>query len=192
MVALQDYMTFAEYLAWEAEQELKYEYVDGQVYAMTGGTLAHSAIAARLCAAIINRIAGKPCQVFSPDAKVCISELGPCFYPDVSVSCDRRDLSANQFLQHPCLIVEILSPSTEAYDRGKKFAQYRRIETLQEYVLVSSEAIAVEVYRRANSGKWEYIPYGPEDKLQLNSLDLNIPVADLYENVTLLADADAS
>jgi Putative restriction endonuclease len=100
-----------------------------------------------------------------------MSENGPFTYPDVSVSCDDRDRTAQQFIQFPCLMVEVLSPGTEAYDRGGKFAAYRRLESLQEYVLVGSETKTVEVSRRNPSGTWEFIPYAEGDEIHFTSVD---------------------
>ncbi|WP_017325130.1 Uma2 family endonuclease [Synechococcus sp. PCC 7336] len=192
MVAVKDSMSFAEYLEWEAQQDWKHEYIDGQVYAMAGGTLAHSLLASKLITALGVHLDGKPCQVFSPDAKVCISESGPCFYPDVSVTCHQQDLAASDYLQFPCLIVEILSPSTEKIDRGKKRLQYQRIATLQDYVLVSSETQRVEIYRRTNHNTWEYTLYELGDTLQFSSIDLALPLDRLYENVVLVPESEAS
>jgi Uma2 family endonuclease len=174
-----------EYLDWEERQSIRYEYVDGEVYAMSGGTIPHSGIAVNFIVILKGHLRGRGCQLLNSDAKVRITEQGPFFYPDISVSCDPRDRSALRFIDFPCLIAEVLSPSTEAYNRGSKFAQYRRFDSLQEYVLVSSEAIEVEVFRLNERGKWELTPYVEGDEIHLTSVDLKFSIEQLYEDVTL-------
>ncbi|MBD2356267.1 Uma2 family endonuclease [Tolypothrix sp. FACHB-123] len=175
-------MTPQEYLEWEVRQEIKYEYIDGEVFAMTGGTLPHNDIALNLASALKSHLRGSSCIPFMTAAKVAVSE-NTFHYPDVVVSCDERDKQAIQFLQYPCLIVEFLSPSTEAYDRGAKFTRYRRIETLQEYVLIDAEKIGVDCFRLNDRGLWELHPYEAGDEVQLTSVDFRFPIALLYENV---------
>lgn len=178
-------MTSTAYLDWEVQQELKYEYVNGEAYAMTGGTIPHNAIAINLIAALRNHLRGGPCRVLGSDAKVGITEQGPFFYPDVLVTCNERDRRAIKFVQSPCLVVEVLSQTTEAYDRGVKFGQYRRLESLREYVLISSEQISVDVFRLNERGKWELTPYGVGNTIQLASINFEFPIELLYEEVEL-------
>jgi Uma2 family endonuclease len=179
------YFTPEEYLEWEECQEFKYEYVNGEVYAMTGGTLSHNAIAVNCTTTIRNHLRGGSCRVFMSDAKVSTSELGPFFYPDVTVTCDDRDRKAIKFLQYPCLIAEVLSPSTEGYDRGDKFKHYRRIATLKEYLLISAEQISVECFRLSDRGIWELYPYSEGDEIHLTSIDFHFPISLLYEDVEM-------
>jgi Uma2 family endonuclease len=113
-------------------------------------------------------------------------ETGAFFYPDVLISCDPRDKTASKFVCFPCLIAEILSPSTEAYDRVAKFAQYRRLESLREYVLISSEKISVDIFRLNDSQKWELTPYAAGEIVQFTSIDFECPIELLYEDVELL------
>lgn len=174
-----------EYLEWEERQEIRYEYAEGEVYAMTGGTIPHSAIAVNFVSLLKNQLRSRGCQVLNSDAKVGISEKGSFFYPDVKVTCDKRDRTALKFVQYPCLIAEVLSPATEAYDRGNKFAQYRKLESLKEYVLISSESISVELFRLNEKGKWELTPYVEGDEIELTSLDLKFSIELLYEDVNL-------
>lgn len=187
MIASPDkhFMAPALYLDWEAQQESKYEYVDGVAYAMTGGTIPHNAIAINLIAALRDHVRGSSCRVLGADAKVGITEQGPFFYPDVLVTCDERDRRAIKFVQFPCLVVEVLSQTTEAYDRGAKFSQYRRLESLREYVLVSSEQISVDLFRLNERGKWELTPYTAGDTIQLTSVDFEFAIDLLYEDVEL-------
>jgi Uma2 family endonuclease len=177
-------LTPEEYFEWEAQQELRYEYFGGEVFAMAGGSLPHADIALNVASILRERLRGR-CKVRNSDAKVGITETGPFTYPDVSVSCDKRDRTAQQFSRYPCLIVEVLSPGTEAYDRGGKFALYRRLESLQEYVLVGSETKTVEVFRRDQQGAWMFLPYGEGDEIELTSVGLTLPIAAIYEDVTL-------
>ncbi|MFN6513552.1 MAG: Uma2 family endonuclease [Nostoc sp. CreGUA01] len=177
------YMSPQEYLEWEERQDIKYEYINGEVFAMTGGTIPHTSIALNLASALKSHLRGSPCRAFMADAKVAVTENGPFHYPDVVVSCDERDREAIQFIQYPCLIVEVLSPSTEAYDRGKKFMQYRRIETLQEYVLIDAEKISLDCFRLNDRGIWELHPYEEGNEVHLTSVDFRFPISLVYEDV---------
>ncbi|GAB1538993.1 Uma2 family endonuclease [Scytonema sp. NUACC21] len=177
------YLSPQEYLEWEERQDMKYEYVNGEVFAMTGGTIPHNDIALNLATALKSYLRGSRCRVNMADAKVGVSENGPFHYPDVVVSCDERDRQAIKFIQNPCLIVEVLSPSTEAYDRGGKFYQYRRIKTLKEYVLIDAEKISVECFRLNENGIWELHPYEEEDEVHLTSIDFHFPISLVYEDV---------
>lgn len=183
------FMTVAEYLDWEAEQPIKHEYVDGKVYAMTGRTLPHNDIAVNLTSALRTALRGTGCKVRMSDARVEISEQGPYFYPDIVVSCHEQDRQAIRVMRYPKLIVEVLSPSTAGYDHGDKFKFYRRIPTLQEYVLIDAEKVGVDCYRKSSAGRWELTAY-PEDAadqedpcLELFSLDFRCPLTLIYEEV---------
>lgn len=179
------------YLRWEAAQSLRYQYIDGQVYAMTGGTIPHNQIAVNLIALLKPHLRGKHCKVLSSDAKVGVTEDGPFLYPDISVTCDERDRTARDYIRYPCLIVEVLSDSTEAFDRGKKFRHYRRIETLQEYVLISQDQQSVECYRRNAQGRWELFHFlrstdeGESPEIELASVEFRCSFDQLYDEVLL-------
>ncbi|MCL1474480.1 Uma2 family endonuclease [Argonema antarcticum] len=177
------YMTPQEYLDWEEQQPIKYEYINGEVFAMTGGTIPHSAIAINLATSLKNHLRGGSCRVYGADAKVGISENGPFHYPDVAVTCDERDRQAIKAIYHPCLIVEVLSPSTESFDRGKKFQQYRRISNLREYVLISADQIMVECFRLNERGLWELSTYVEGEEIYLSSVDFRCAIELLYEDV---------
>ena len=174
-----------EYLEWEERQDIKYEYINGEVFAMTGGTIPHNDIALNLTLTLKGYLRGR-CRVNMADVKVSVSEDGSFHYPDVVVSCDKRDRQAIKFIQYPCLIVEVLSPGTEAYDRGGKFTQYRRIQTLREYVLIDAETISVECFRLNDKGFWELHPYEAGDEVHLTSVDFHCPISLVYEDVQLL------
>lgn len=186
--------TAADYLVWEAQQPLKYEYLQGLAHAMTGGTLAQNSIAVNLTTALKPHLRGKGCKVFMADAKVEVSSTGPYFYPDVVVTCHPQDQQANDLIRFPSAIIEVLSPSTASFDRGEKFKWYRRISTLQEYVLIDAEQISIDCYRRNASGTWELIPVPsdaliPEssdtEALRLTSLDFQCPLSLIYEGIDL-------
>jgi Uma2 family endonuclease len=191
MIALKEHFprfTPAEYLAWEGQQEFRHEYVDGEVYAMTGDTINHSKIAANLITVLKNHLRGSGCQVLTSDAKVLTIESNSYCYPDVSVTCDERDRNASQSISHPCLIVEVLSPSTEAYDRGDKFKLYRRSASLQEYVLVSTDKICMDIYQRNKRDRWEFITYEIGAAIELQSVNLSVPIEQIYEDIMFVKE----
>ncbi|NEO31685.1 MAG: Uma2 family endonuclease [Symploca sp. SIO3C6] len=183
------YFSPEEYLEWEEKQQLKYEYIDGEVFAMTGGTIAHGTIALNLASTLKNHLRGSSCRAFIFDVKVGISQKGPFHYPDIMVSCDQRDQDALKIIYHPCLIAEVLSPSTEGFDRGRKFANYRRIETLQEYLLIDTQQMNVECFRRIPQDKWELTAYTEEEEIQLTSINLKFLISLLYEDVQFPPEA---
>jgi Uma2 family endonuclease len=187
-------LTPEKYFEWEAQQPLRYEYFDGEVFAMAGGSLAHADIALNFASILREKLRGR-CKVRNSDARVGITDTGPFTYPDISITCDERDHTAQQFNRYPCVIIEVVSPSTEAYDRGGKFAFYRRLPTLQEYVLVGSEVKAIDMFRRNALGKWTFIPYGDgenrdgenrdDEIIELATLGLTVPIGLIYEDVIL-------
>jgi Uma2 family endonuclease len=185
-------MSPTEYLAWESEQDSKHEYENGRVIAMTGGTVPHSQIPANLSALLIPHLRGKGCKVSVNDAKVSIRS-GKYYYPDVVVSCDERDRFSRDFLQYPTLIAEVLSPTTEARDRGIKQQNYMLIDTLQTYILINSERPRIEIYQRLDRA-WEYISIAIEQTnfdqddplIHITSIDLQFPLSALYENIDFL------
>ena len=187
-------MTPQEYLMWEEEQPLRYEYLNGEVVAMTGGTIPHNQVAVSLAALLKAHLRGKGCKVLTSDAKVAVSVQGPFHYADVSVTCDDRNRAARQYIRYPCLVAEVLSPSTEAVDRGEKFRQYRRIETLQEYLLIDPDHLSLECYRLNERGNWELFQFSMDGseaeaeacEVELTSVGLTFPLSLLYEDVELV------
>ncbi len=177
-------MTAEEYLEWEAKQELRYEYIDGEILAMTGGTLPHNSIALNFYTALRPHLRQKSCQAYVSDVKVKPSQLSRYFYPDLVVTCDSDDLKARDFIQNPKIIVEVLSPGTETYDRTKKFKYYRQIPSLQEYVLVDSEEINVEVYSRGEGKMWMYYEYEAGEIIALESIEFECAIELLYEGIS--------
>ncbi len=180
------HMTVDEWRELErTSHDTKHEYIDGQAYAMSGGSLAHGRIGSNVVRALEDALAaaGKLCDVYNSDVAARLSPRRYT-YPDASVTCDARDRPApdKTDVQAPCVIVEVLSDSTEAYDRGRKFSLYRACPTVQEYVLVATKYQAVEVYRRTLQGWAIYQSYVPGDEIALMSLDVRFPLAILYKN----------
>jgi Uma2 family endonuclease len=167
--------------------ETRYEYIDGYVRMLAGGTPDHAKIAANVIGVLYGILEGSSCSVYTSDVRVCLAETR-YVYPDVSVSCDARDQEQEEMIQYPCLIVEVLSPSTEAYDRGRKLAFYRQCPSIREYVLVDSQRQTVEVFRREKNTFWTYHAFGPEDDVELASLGVRFPLVKLYRNVVLAED----
>lgn len=185
MVALPDrlLMTYEEYIAWESTQEMRHEFCDGEVIAMAGGTRDHNRVSVNFLKILDNALTDRLCEVYIADVKVQVRPKRKYFYPDVVVTCDERDRTDSLVVSFPCLIIEVLSPSTEAYDRGFKFSQYRQFETLQEYVLVQVEQPMVEVFQRNEQGQWVLFEYGLGDRLLLKSVNVEIAVSDLYQQI---------
>jgi Uma2 family endonuclease len=172
-----------EYLEWEAQQELHHEFVDGKVYPMTSESVNHTEIAANFCTMLQNHLQSTVCRVFNSDVKVQTLESNSFCYPDISVTCDVHDRSANNFITHPCLIIEVLSPSTEVYDRGDKFALYRQSTSLQEYVLVSPNVMQLDVNQRNDLGRWEFRSYAAGDMIELKSVSFSFEIDRVYEDI---------
>lgn len=180
-------MTVAAYLDWEARQELRYEFVNGHVFAMTGGSLAHNDIAINLLTALRPHTRRQGCRINMADAKVNITPQ-IYRYPDLIVSCDEQDKAALDALRYPKLIVEVLSPGTETLDRSEKFKEYRSLPSLEEYILVSSTQMEVEIYRRGEGRMWLYSAYQSNDIIRLESVEFELPVEQLYEDVMFESD----
>ncbi len=178
-------MTVEEWRELErTSYDVKHEYIDGLVYAMAGGSLAHGRIGSNAVRTLEDALAArhKPCNVYNSDVATRLSPTRYT-YPDASVTCDERDQPATDKteVQAPRVVVEVVSDSTEAYDRGRKFSFYRACPTLQEYVIVATKYQSVEIYRRTPQG-WIYDAYGPGDEIELISLDIHFPLAALYRN----------
>ncbi len=184
-------MTVEAYLAWEPLQELRYEFVDGDVLAMSGGTLAHNDIAINLLAALRPHLRKQGCRINIADAKVNVTPM-LYRYPDLVITCDKRDRTALNAIQFPKLIVEVLSAGTEAVDRGDKLKEYCSLPSLEEYVLVSAKEISVEVYRRSESRFWLYTIYESGDVIMLESVDFEFPIELLYEDIAQFEQIEKS
>jgi len=183
-------MTPDEYLAFEKKSDTKHEYVNGEVYAMAGTTDHHNTIALNMALALRSHLRGSNCQVFIADVKV-QPPVRNYYYPDVFVTCDPADRENSLAKQYPKLIIEVLSDSTEARDRGDKFIDYQLFESLEEYVLISSKQKRVEVFCRSNGGLWVLQVYQERTSeketvaIDIKSVGLKTYFAELYEDVVL-------
>lgn len=189
MVAIKqsNYFSPEDYLEAEKSSLVKHEYHDGDVYAMAGASDEHVTIGINLTSLLRSTLRGGNCRTYGSDMKVQIDAVNHYYYPDVMVSCDQRDREFKYFKKYPTLIIEVLSESTEAKDRGKKFEHYRHLETLREYVLVSQTQRQVEIFRKNESGLWVLYPFGEDDEVNLMSLDMRFSMASLYEDVEFVA-----
>jgi len=176
-------LTPAEYFTWEEQQPCRHEYINGEVYAMGGGTQNHSRIALKCAVLLENHLPDGPYRVFNSDCRVNIVDTNDYTYPDVSVSCDSRDKTTTQYITYPCLIIEVLSDSTEAYDRGNKFFLYRQNPQLQDYLLVSSQDVAIDLYRKNAAGRWEILNFRAGDIVELQSVNLTFPIEQVYRGI---------
>ncbi|BBC22756.1 Uma2 family endonuclease [Pseudanabaena sp. ABRG5-3] len=181
-----------EYFAWEEKQLHKHEYIEGEVYAMSGGSRNHSLIAVRFTTLLSNHLDGSACEVGNSDLRIKIAKSEKYTYPDVSVTCDDRDKTTTQYITYPSLIVEVLSPSTEAYDRGGKFRLYRNNPALIDYLLVSSTSIEIDLYHKKDNGEWIIINYKEGDMIELKSINLTFAIAQIYRGLTLTPENDVT
>ncbi len=179
-------MSVEEYLAAEAARSIKHEYADGHVYAMSGGTLDHSRIGRNAVSLLEARLDGTPCEALNSDIQAPVS---PTIYryPDAVVTCDERDLRRGQAtrIHHPKLIVEVLSESTEAADRGRKFEEYRQIAEFEEYLLLDAERVAANHFRRDEGDSWTFKGYVAGDTVTLQSVGLTCPLETFYRRTSL-------
>ncbi len=178
-----------EYLALEAEAEERHELVNGEMIAMSGGSHAHSTIASNLAFELgrLLRAKGRPCIVMSSDQRVTVDETGLYTYPDLTVVCGqpRSTQKSRTSVTNPIVLVEILSKEAEAYDRGAKFAHYRRIPSLQAYVLVSQTPRHIEVFQRMPDGRW-VLNEALAGAIEIPGLDVAIELDEVYRYVDLL------
>ncbi len=174
-------MSYADYLALDGTSDRRHEYLRGVVWAMAGGTIEHSRLQANVTRELGVALRGKPCVVLTSDAKVRIDETDRTTYPDASVVCGPRVTSTldRNAVTNPIVLVEVLSEATERDDRGEKFAHYRRLSSLEEYVLVSQDVRRIEVFRRTPEG-WMLIEAGPGQHIELRSLGVTLDVDAVY------------
>ncbi len=183
--AAQTYLTPEEYLDFERKATTKHEYVNGQIFAMSGASFAHNFITANTANQLYNQLIDSECQVVTNDMRMKAIETESYFYPDIVVVCGEPRAEDDTFdtLLNPTLIVEVLSPSTAAYDRGEKFAHYQQIASLQAYILVSQDKIRVEHYCREET-EWRRADFqGLEEVLPLSSIDCELRLQDIYRRV---------
>jgi Uma2 family endonuclease len=185
---LQSYITVEEYFdLCRNNHDQHYEYIDGQVIMLAGGKLNHARIARNIIVALDILFPDGTCQAFTSDAIVRIS---PTRYvlPDVAVTCDELDHQNNDYIQFPCVLFEVLSPSTEAKDRGQKLNWYRACPTIKEYVLVNTREPLVELYRREKDPMWSYLTFEEKDEVPLTSLNITLPVHMIYRNIVTFGE----
>ncbi len=185
--AVSHYYTPEEYLEREHKAETKSEYFDGRVYAMAGTSRPHNQISLNIGSEFRFRLRGGPCEAYSGDMRVRVEATGLYTYPDVSVVCGEQSFDSVRMdtLLNPTLLVEILSPSTEAYDRGRKFAQYQNLESLQTYVLIAQDAARVEVYTRQGDVWTQETYVGLDATVALPAIGCELPLREIYERVQL-------
>ena len=189
--AAQTYLTPEEYITLERKaipnvETVRSEYINGEIINMPGASFAHNLITNNISGELHTRLKGTGCAVFANDMRISIPTAKSYFYPDVGVVCEDPRFEDDVFdtLLNPIVIVEVLSPSTEAYDRGEKFAHYRQLTSLQEYVLVAQDQIRVEHYRRQER-QWIFTDFEKHDEiLPLPSIECELPLQDIYERVT--------
>jgi Uma2 family endonuclease len=184
-----------DYLAIERISPIKHEYIQGQLVAMAGASKAHVIIVGNLSALLVNHLRGTGCVPYATDMKVRLPELNIFYYSDIAVTCDERDrIFSEDFILHPKLIIEVLSDSTEAFDfpsetlreRGDKFADYKTIPELEEYVLIHQKQVLVERFERKSDNLWVPQIFRDGDTIELKSVGFSGAIASLYENTNLL------
>jgi len=178
-----------EYLEAELKGEVRHEYVAGQVFAMVGASRAHNRVSGNVYSRLLAHLRGGPCEVFMSDVKVRVPRMSAYYYPDIVVTCDPRDRTANEgyVVKTPSLIIEVLSHSTEAIDRREKLLAYQTLESLKEYALISQSHQGVEIYRRADAG-WEVEQLVPGDPVRFASLDITLSFEQVYEESEIPRD----
>ncbi len=182
----QQFFTLDEYFAFEEQSDHRSEYHRGEIFAMAGGSVNHNQIVGNLYAGLRGALGGKPCRVFMSDLRLLVANLGLYTYPDVMVICDRIEFAPKRkdTVTNPTILVEVLSPSTEAYDRGKKFEAYRALPSLREYVLVDQERVHVDYYRLLEQRQWALNELSDgNESLVLEAAGAVLSIASLYEQV---------
>lgn len=172
----------AAYLVWEEAQIERHEYVAGEVFATVGVRQSHNVATLNLASVLRQALRGGPCRVFVEAVKARVEAADCFFYPDVLVTCDPRDRLTPDYVSHPLLIAEVLSESTAAFDRGGKFAAYRTLDSLQDYVLIDLAARRIEVFRRDADNHWVLYEYGAGENVELASLALQLPLDEILED----------
>jgi Uma2 family endonuclease len=175
-----------DYLAFERQAEAKHEYVGGEVFAMAGASANHNLIVAHLVSQLDLQMLDRPCRVYPSDLRVAVAAEGPFYYPDVVALCDEPRFLDDETdtLLNPAVVIEVLSPSTEAFDRGLKFAHYRTIASLREVVFVAQGTVRVEHFVRQPDGHWLLSDHStPEAVVELPSLECHLALSRIYDKV---------
>jgi Uma2 family endonuclease len=172
-----------DYLAWETTQLDRHEYMDGEVFAMAGADDRHVTTAGNVYMALRQHLSGSPCRTYMSDMRLQVAAANSYFYPDVLVTCSALDQSSPLSKSEPKLIVEVLSPSTAAFDRGLKFSHYRSLASLDEYALVDLDTRSTDVYRKGADGLWVLHPFAKDEVVTLTSVALSLTAAQLFADV---------
>jgi Uma2 family endonuclease len=182
-------MSFAEYLATEEAAPMKREWVHGEVFAISGGTIVHSALATVVLGALIAALRGRPCRALNPDARIRVAETGLATYPDISVVCGPivRDAEDHEGINNPTVLVEVLSETTESWDRGGKWAHYQRIPSLRHYLLFSQDQTRVELFTRQSDGTWIYRDHGAGGRVDLPAIETSLDLDAIYAEARAVA-----
>lgn len=182
-------MTAAEYFVWAETQLERYDFYNGEVFAMSGGSDGHNTITGNVFSALKSHLAGTPCRVFINDVRLEVAKNTHYTYPDVFVTCDERDRGVDAKLtkHHPTFICEVLSPSTAAYDLGAKFEHYQLSESLREVLFIDPERRSPQLYRRNAAQRWEIVPVDAAVGVLLESVNTTLSFATIYENVDVVA-----
>jgi Uma2 family endonuclease len=181
------YVSPDEYLRLERQAEYKSEYLNGEIFAMSGASRQHNLITGNIGAEFNRQLKGKPCEAYTSDMRVKVSSNGFYTYPDVIVVCGEPQFEDKEVdtLLNPTLLVEVLSQSTERYDRIAKTSYYRTIDSLQEHLLVAQHEVRVEQYLRQPDGQWSQMQYtSPDEVVQLTSIDCSLKLIDVYDKIT--------
>ena len=190
--AAKPYLSLQEYLAQERRAEIKSEYYDGEVFTMAGGSKERSVIAANVNGVLWPQLSNKPCDIYTSDMRVQVSEVGPYTYPDVTVVCGEAQFVDAEVdtLLNPTLIVEVLSPTTEAWDRGGKFEDDQQIPALQEYLLIAQDRPRVEQYARQAEGRWHLtVATGLDGMVSLPSIGCELTLREVYRRINFPENA---
>ena len=181
--APQPRFTAADYLAWEAEQPERHDFLDGEVFAMVGAEDRHVTVAMNMAFALRQHLSGSPCRTYMSDMRLQVAAVNSYFYPDVLVTCSALDLANPLAKTEPKLIIEVLSPSTAAYDRGLKFSHYRSLASLEEYVLIDLDTRNTDCYRKGADGLWVLHPFARGEAVSLASVALELSPQQLFADV---------
>lgn len=183
LAAEKSVFTAEDYLAWEATQTERHEYLDGEVFAMVGAEDRHVTVAGNCYMALRQHLSGGPCRTYMSDMRLHVAAVNSYFYPDVLVTCSAQDQASPQVKTEPTLIIEVLSPSTAAYDRGLKFSHYRSLPSLQEVALIDLDTRITDVYRKGADGLWVLHPFARGETVELASAGLQISASQLFAEV---------
>ena len=180
--------TAADYLAWEPAQLERHEFLDGDVFATAGAEDRHVTVSMNVAFALRQHLSGSPCRTFMSDMRLHVAAVKGYFYPDVLVTCSALDLASSMVKTEPKLIVEVLSTSTAAYDRGLKFSHYRHLASLEEYVLIDLDSRATDCYRKGADGLWVLHPFACGELVSLACVALELSAAQLFAEVPNVPD----